>query len=131
MKTLCSNLSKYYWSPQPPATYVFKEGTSVKGIGVIAHQNFAAFNLAWASTGGKWETVEAQKLLVSSFSDCRALTLYPMGGQTVGDWVCMLQPTDFLKQLSLTSLAGGYASANQHLRVLAEKGAQLESAFNL
>lgn len=101
LKTLLSNLTKFYWSPEPPEHYVIQHEGNTVGLGAIAWQNYAAFNLAWGNAL-EWESLESQKNLVVQFSKYRNFTSYKMGEQTVGDWVCMLQPQAFIKQLHLT-----------------------------
>lgn len=48
VKDLYVKLSKFYWSPEHPGSYTIKLAGQIAGIGLIAHQDYAAFNYAWA-----------------------------------------------------------------------------------
>lgn len=103
IKQLLAKLSNFYWSPEHPSHYVLQlENGREKGVGLIAFQNFAAFNLAWGSNQGRASTEDEHAALVTDFSKYRHYTKYLMGEQTVGEWVCMLKPKEFLAQCERT-----------------------------
>ena len=126
IKNLYNKLSKYYWSPDHPSHYVidFPDGTQ-KGLGLIANQNYGAFNLAWGAAQGRWQTKDDQIELVTAFSRYRLVTQHIMGQQTVGDWACMLQPADFIQQLYATPVA--VPSITRDLLGVADRALRIET----
>lgn len=96
--TMVGKLASYHWSPEHPSRYTITLEGRERGIGVIAHKNYGAFNLAWGTCNGKWQTREEQHALVVSFSKFQALTDLPLHKEPVGDWACLLRPDKF-KQL--------------------------------
>lgn len=92
---MVDKLTHYHWSPEHPSTYIINIDNQERGIGVIAHKNYGAFNLAWGACKGKWETREEQHTLVVSFSKYQALTSTLINGEPVGDWACLLKPKGF------------------------------------
>jgi hypothetical protein len=105
-KKLFEKLSNYYWSPEHPSSYVLQlENGAERGIGLLAHQNYGAFNLSWGSNQGRCETDDDQTKLITGFSKYRVYAEMPMGKQKVGDWTCMLKPEAFLAQLAKTPVA--------------------------
>lgn len=124
VRAMCTRLAKYYWSPQEPHNYVIVGETGVKGIGLIAHKNFGAFNLAWAERGGAWVTELDQTLLVTEFSKFQGLTHYKVNGVAVEDWLCLLNPYNFSFLLKeATSLPISVANT---LRLATDKALRLE-----
>lgn len=95
---MVKNLINYHWSPQHPSTYTINIGGQERGIGVIAHKNYGAFNLAWGSCNGRWQTKEDQHALVVSFSKFNPITAIHVSKEPLGDWACLLGPEGF-KQL--------------------------------
>ena len=99
VKQLLAKLSNFYWSPEHPSHYVLQlDNGREKGVGLIAYQNYGAFNLAWGSNQGRADTEDHHITLAIDFSKYRRYTAYKMGEQTVGDWACMLRPKEFLSQ---------------------------------
>ena len=49
IKEMINTLSRYWWSPRHPSTYTVT-GANGKpaGIGLLSHENPAAFNICWA-----------------------------------------------------------------------------------
>jgi hypothetical protein len=102
-KQLFKKLSNYYWSPKHPSSYVLQLADGAeKGIGLLAHQNYGAFNLSWGSNQGRWESDADQLRLITGFSKYRVYSEMLMGKQKVGDWTCMLKPEAFLVQVCKT-----------------------------
>ena len=96
VKELCEKLANYHWSPMHPSNYVIPAGfRKVKGIGLIAKQDYGAFNLAWAASANKWKTEEDQGVLIQLFSMYQKHTHYLINNVPVGDWLCLLKPKGF------------------------------------
>jgi len=50
IKSMVINLAKFYWSPLHPSMYVTTGlNGQPAGVGLIAHNNYAAFNVVWAT----------------------------------------------------------------------------------
>jgi hypothetical protein len=99
---LITKCSKFYWSPDHPSTYVLTNPQNKKpcGIGLVAHQDWAAFNLTWAANKGVWDTFAAQHSLVTGFQKYKEYTGLPMDKLELRDWVCMLTPEQLHTKLS-------------------------------
>lgn len=49
IKEMINTLSRYWWSPRHPSTYIIKGANGQPaGIGLLAHESPAAFNVVWA-----------------------------------------------------------------------------------
>ena len=49
LKEMIVRLSNCYWSPRPPQTYLTVGANGQPaGLGLLAHENVAAFNITWA-----------------------------------------------------------------------------------
>lgn len=95
---MCDRLADYHWSPNHPSTYVLPaEGGGTKGIGLIAHRDYGAFNLAWADVEGKCSTVEEQTVIITKFSIYQKHTGHLINEVPLGDWLCFLKPNGFYK----------------------------------
>jgi hypothetical protein len=88
---LVSNLARFYWSPNHPSNYVIKHDGQTRGVGVIAHKDYGAFNLAWGECRGRWKTHADQVNLVTSFSKYQAYTPLPVNNEPLGDWLVLLK----------------------------------------
>lgn len=50
VKGMIEQLSRYWWSPRHPSTYVVKGANGQPaGIGLLAYESPAAFNICWAT----------------------------------------------------------------------------------
>lgn len=50
IKDMITTLSRYWWSPRHPSTYTITGANGQPaGIGLLAHENPAAFNVCWAT----------------------------------------------------------------------------------
>lgn len=61
LSEIISKLCKFYWSEEPPENYVLSNGA---GLGRIAKQDYAAFNLAWKFSNGALQTFDEHKAAV-------------------------------------------------------------------
>lgn len=114
VKQLVTKLSNYYWSPAHPSSYVINlPDGRVKGIGLVASGNYAAFNLAWAAVRGKWASTDSNLAIIHEYMKYKPYTSLKMGPQTLGDWVLMQTPKEFLNQLRLTPPEGVAASVTR------------------
>ena len=96
VKSMCDRLANYHWSPEHPSTYVLPAGDGkYRGIGIIAEKNYGAFNLAWASCEGKWQTVAEQTKLITEFTRFQHMTHYKVNDVPLSDWLCFLRPKPF------------------------------------
>lgn len=64
LSEIISKLCKFYWSEEPPENYVLNNGA---GLGRIAKQDYAAFNLAWKFSNGALQTFDEHKAAVVVF----------------------------------------------------------------
>lgn len=95
-KTLVAKLSKFYWSPNRPETYVLRGANGrVKGIGNIAHHDYGAFNLAWADVQGKWQSLDHQTAFVEKFAYWRTMTGDVVDNYPLREWVTLYSPQEF------------------------------------
>lgn len=102
VKDLVTKLSKYYWSPLHPSNYTIKNLNNSKpcGIGLIAHTDYAAFNLAWTVCEGKWNTMAYQLRLVTEFERFKLTTPTLVAGFPLSEWFCLFKPTEALHWLN-------------------------------
>jgi hypothetical protein len=117
---LIAKLTSYHWSPQHPTTYTIDIEGSLRGVGKIADRNYGAFNLAWGTCQGKWQTKDEQHELVINFAKFQVLTLLPVNGEPVGDWACLLGPRGFK---ALISAADTLDPKDKHSLISAATGA--------
>lgn len=61
---LCEKLAKWHWSPEFPTSYVTPQGA---GLGKVAFDNPAAFNLAWLRHSKQLTTIDDHKAAVNYF----------------------------------------------------------------
>lgn len=73
LKALIDKLSKFYWSKAHPSTYTLTHPVSGAkvGLGVIAHKNYAAFNLTVAIHNGKLNSLSEHSKASSTFGSIR------------------------------------------------------------
>ncbi len=99
-KDLCNRLRKFYWSDKHPSSYVICHPAienRVAGIGSIAHECYAAFNLAYALTGKNLHTLQGQRAMVDKFTqlqtDCRLTQI--VDGAELSDTILVLDQEAF------------------------------------
>lgn len=80
VKALITKLSNYYWSPRHPSTYLIDVEGRVAGAGLLAKDDYAAFNLAWLKRNGKLETQSDHFAFVRTFIDAKVFTSLTVGG---------------------------------------------------
>ena len=100
VRSLTSKLGKYYWSLKPPECCVLPDGS---GIGRIAYDNMAAFNLAWCFH--KPRDAETHNSAITTFVLLREPLLVKSGNISLEDAVMLLSPDAFkvwLKKYSQT-----------------------------
>lgn len=71
---LYAKLSRFYWSPKHPSEYVIRLYGKIAGVGLIAHQDYAAFNYAWAATHLSLDTEAGQRAATFSFVAAQQIT---------------------------------------------------------
>lgn len=86
VRNLLTKLSSYYWSPKHPTEYVFMSENRVVGAGLVAKENYAAFNLAWLKCYGKLQTQEDHMTFVRAFAQAKPLTELLVDGQLLS-WI--------------------------------------------
>lgn len=83
-KALLNQLTKFYWSPHHPSTYVIENA----GVGNIAHHDYGAFNLIWA--GYPLETIDQQKEAVAAFAVQSTMNDQLIGDTPLGDLLTLI-----------------------------------------
>jgi len=97
VQELTNKLSNYYWSPQHPSTYVIPTYGGAKGLGAVAHLNFAAFNLTWSVMGGKISTQADHVAAITFFKDAnRFVQSVYLQGEPIETWLTLLTQEQFL-----------------------------------
>lgn len=94
---MITKLSKFYWSPRPPETYLIPHPTTgvQVGLGRIVHKSYAAFNLTYAYVGGKLQDVGTQARAVKVFSFLQDRLEVPVAGADLSSWVTLLTQPEF------------------------------------
>lgn len=93
IKTLVAKLQQWYWSPMPPESYVVHTAAGNVGIGLIAHKNYAAFNLIWLSM--PLSTRQDMQAANTAFMLMSLLTKVQIENDTVGDHILTKTPEEF------------------------------------
>ena len=86
-KQLCERLSKYYWSPKHPKTYVTPEG---RGLGMLADRCYGSFNLIWATH--KLDTPQDHIAAITSFTHQQIQATQVVKGAEMSTWLTLLTP---------------------------------------
>lgn len=107
LSTLLRNLTSFWWSTLHPDAYRFNGNT---GIGVIAKEDYAAFNIAWA-LHAPLDTREAHVRAIPDFNRARIVLNEQVGTDLMlRDAVTLMSMPVFLnwyaKNRSSISLAG-------------------------
>lgn len=87
-KAFLERLSKFYWSPNHPSTYVI-EGS---GIGNIAHHDYGAFNLIWLAY--PLETIDDHRLAIAAFSIQTSMNEQLINDVSLRDILTLITPSD-------------------------------------
>ena len=90
VQALLSKLQKFYWSPQHPSTYVLPQGV---GLGSVAHQNYAAFSVAWA-TCNKLQSPLDHKAGIQTFRYMQTASHVAWNGFTMQDLIQLCTPAE-------------------------------------
>lgn len=90
VKTLCSKLSKYYWSTLHPSEYTLPSG---RGLGMVAHTSYGAFNLIWA--GYPLVTIEDHARAIEAFMHQSLLNTQVIHGAELDTWLTLLSKDEF------------------------------------
>jgi hypothetical protein len=95
---LTEQLSHYYWSDKFPNMYVIEPGV---GLGHVAHQDFGAFNVAWASYDidkpqSRSELVERQIRALMVFNAQRKYNKQLIHNTPLGFWLTRLNRVEFM-----------------------------------
>lgn len=94
VESLINKVSKFYWSPNHPSTYHFQHGEVRAGLGLIAHNDYAAFNIAYASAGNL-DTLKAHLRATEVWAVFTKFTDQIVGEATLGEWITLYQPPEF------------------------------------
>jgi hypothetical protein len=97
LEKLLTKLSKFWWSDRHPNDYLIRDQEKVVGVGLLARQSYAAFNLAYAAIGKEPELKPAQLELVSIWPFSVQLTMVQCDGYTVGDKATLCTPLEFVE----------------------------------
>ena len=90
IENLLTKLTKWYWSPQYPTTYVLPNGA---GLGKIAMQSPGAFNLTWQRCGAN---LSDHVSAVNYFSLARTrLDSVLIDKQPLGSYATLMHPAEF------------------------------------
>lgn len=81
IKALIQKLSKFYWTPMPPEHYTITVLGKKAGIGLVAWQDYAAFNYVWAANTLDLNTEAGQVIMVREWNLARSFTSVPILGQ--------------------------------------------------
>lgn len=95
VRQLVSKLSKFHWSVKPPEQCVLPDGS---GIGRLAYENMAAFNLAWCYH--KPVNAEGHNLAIASFVLLKEPLKVRYGSLTLEDAVMLLSKPEFYMWVS-------------------------------
>lgn len=91
---LLYRVENFHWSPLHPSKYVIPADNGVvKGVGLVAHKDYAAFNLAWGICSGQWQSDFAQTQLVTAFVAFQQYTAFKIAGEPFGDYLTVIQPS--------------------------------------
>lgn len=94
VQALLERLSKYYWSDNHPTTYLLDVGAGQKGgFGLVAHLNYAAFSLTWATC--KLETKDDHLNAVRYFTKLSVLLNQEVSGCSLTDHITLRTPSEF------------------------------------
>lgn len=97
---MLKRLSLYWWSDRHPSTYVFSKDYKTMGVGLMAGQSFAAFNLCYVLTDGGIESSlageEAHRTFLRLWGKAKAISELPYGDGHLSDVITMLTPAEFL-----------------------------------
>jgi hypothetical protein len=101
VRSLFAKATKFYWSPMLPENCVHKNPESKKpaGIGLIAHENYAWFNLAINACGVP-QSYEDQQVIVEFWEKIKtdsALLEGRVGDYSVEEAATMLTQAEFNK----------------------------------
>lgn len=101
LDTLIKKLIKYHWSPDPPYTYTINIAGKTAGLGLIAMNCPAAFNIAWAASGGDLSTYAAQRGAVVVYSKASLLLNHNISRSiSVEDLATLMSQKEFGSWLS-------------------------------
>lgn len=96
VRAMCTRLINYHWSPLHPSKYVLPaDGGLVKGIGLLAHHDYGAFNLTWADVGGKLDTHTDHYTAVTKFTTYQSVSKHTINDVPLSDWLCFMRPKGF------------------------------------
>lgn len=90
VRSLTSKLHNYYWSLRPPEFCVLSDGS---GIGRLAYDNMAAFNLAWCFH--KPRDVDTHNAAITTFVLLREPLLVKPSNMSLEDAIMLLNPDAF------------------------------------
>ena len=95
VQAMWDRLANYHWSPKHPSEYVLRTEDKVRGIGLIAQNNYGAFNLAWASVEGRCGDLAEHTEIITRFSRYQTVTTHMLNDVPLSDWLCFLRPNGF------------------------------------
>lgn len=96
VKLLLTRLQHFWWTPKPPEEYLLPAQDGRKlGVGLLAPQNYAAFNLAYMALNVPLDTETQQRTLVSIWPFAVTLSQVSAGEATVGELATLYRPQAF------------------------------------
>lgn len=97
IRAMYEKLSRFYWSPQHPAAYTIEHPSNGRaaGLGLLAMQSPAAFNLAYIAVGGKLDTLDDHIHAVTLFTGYRNLVEEEVNKQPLSSWILLMSAREF------------------------------------
>jgi hypothetical protein len=95
VRHMCRWLSRFWWTPVPPHECVFQLDGKTAGVGLLAKQDYGAFNLAYAMIGFDLDSEMQHRAFLGVWGYARNLSGVGVDGFTVGDMATLLPPPAF------------------------------------
>ena len=102
-EAMLNRLTHWWWSPHPPSHYTYKVGEAVRGIGTVAYQLPAEFNLAWARDSKLLLKPEMEKYVLAGVNLSSLNMHHTVEGMAVQDWVTLCKPEHLLPVFTHTT----------------------------
>ena len=97
VRQLCEKLAHFYWSPMHPDTYLVKHphtGADI-GIGRIAHECYASFNLAYLTVGRNLSNINQHNLAIQNFIAAKRELAAEIEGHPLSSYVLVMSEREF------------------------------------
>lgn len=99
VKALFNRLSAFHWSPEHPSTYTIQLHGRRAGVGLIAHNDFAAFNYAWGMTKTCIQTETGQHQMIRNWTIGSTITATPVGDTDLAWHLTSMKQPEFCNWL--------------------------------